>query len=138
MTFWYHLMWKWVKKSKDTYQKLESITWIYYTVLLLHFFYTAKRSFTKLYLQQVFSFNFPWHFPFDIFLESCAVSSYMVPETAYTYDAVFLFLFLHIVNYKSVKWEASSADWLRGQNLKTLWVQETSTLMKWKTDVRTL
>ena len=63
----------------------------------------------------------------------------MVPKTVYTFDVVFfLFRFLHIVNYKSVKWEPFSADWLRNQNLKTFRVQETSTVMKWKTDVRTL
>ena len=38
---------------------------------------------------------------------------------------VWLFLFhaLHDMNYKSVKWEPFSVDWLRGQNFKTLWVQ---------------
>ena len=35
----------------------------------------------------------------------------------------FLFRFLHVVNYKSVKWETFFADGLRRQNLKTLWVQ---------------
>ena len=42
------------------------------------------------------------------------------------------------MNYESVKWEPFSADCLGGQNLKTLRVQETSTAMKWKTNVRTL
>ena len=34
----------------------------------------------------------------------------MFPETAYTYDSFFLFRFLHVVNYKSVKWEPFSTD----------------------------
>ena len=35
----------------------------------------------------------------------------MFPETAYTYDiSFFLFRFLHVGNYKSVKWEPFSTD----------------------------
>ena len=47
----------------------------------------------------------------------------MVPETVYAYEVFFRFYFLHVVNYKSVKWEYFSVDWLRRQNLKTRWVQ---------------
>ena len=131
-------MWKWVKKSKDTYQKLESITWIYYTVLLLHFFYTAKRSFTSFICNRCFRSIFLDIFLLTYFWNRVLLVAIWFLKLHTRMMQFFLFLFLHIVNYKSVKWEASSADWLRGQNLKTLWVQETSTLMKWKTDVRTL
>ena len=46
----------------------------------------------------------------------------MVPETVYTYEVV-PFRFLHVVSYKSVKWEPFSTDWLRRQNLETRRVQ---------------
>ena len=62
----------------------------------------------------------------------------MVRETVYTYDIVFfLFRFLYCELDKR-RVGIFSTDWLQGQNLKTLRVQETSTAMKWKTDVRTL
>ena len=55
----------------------------------------------------------------------------MVRETGYIYDVVFVFCFLHVVNYKSVKWELFSADWLRRQNLKTRRVQVPLTSLPW-------
>ena len=49
MTFWYLLAWKCTKKSKDTYQKLEPMIWIYYALLLLHFFYTVNNSYNRFF-----------------------------------------------------------------------------------------
>ena len=62
----------------------------------------------------------------------------MVPETVYTYDIVFfLFRFLYC-ELEKCRVGIFSTDWLQGQNLKALRVQETTTAMKWKADVRTL
>ena len=51
---------------------------------------------------------------------------------------VFPFRFLRITNYSSVKWKFFPQNDYEGENFNALWVQETSTVMKWKTDVRTL
>ena len=53
----------------------------------------------------------------------------MVTEAVYTYQVVFfLFRFVHVVNYKRVKWEPFSVDLLQRQNLKILQVQVTPDL----------
>ena len=59
-----------------------------------------------------------------------------MPETVYMYDIVFHFHSLHVVNYKSVKWEPFSVDLIKGAEFKNL--SSTSTVMKWKTDVYSL
>ena len=57
----------------------------------------------------------------------------------YVWRSFFLFRFLRVVNYRSVKWDSFSADWLGKQNLKKPSRTSTSqvvTVMKWKINVR--
>ena len=61
----------------------------------------------------------------------------MVPETVYTYGIVFSVPFFTSCELKQWAWEPFFTDWLQWQNLKPLWVQETSTMMKQKTDLQT-
>ena len=49
--------------------------------------------------------------------------NYFEAVRIHAWRGFFLFCFLDVVNYKSMKWEPFSADWLRRQNLKTLRVQ---------------
>ena len=48
-----------------------SARWNLYYVFIIHYYYFI--SFTNIYLQHMSLFNFPCHFPYDIFLKTCAI-----------------------------------------------------------------